>query len=167
MGKKNLFNRSALEKLKELVEGIDITMMGTDLTAKPPHSVPMSTKEVDDDGSIWFLSNKNSVHNTHLKADNNTQLVYSKPSAMEFLTVYGEARITTDRKILERYYGKTDDAWFKGIDDPNLTAIQVVPQDIRYWDTKNGKIVSLIKMGIGAVTGKTQDLGEEGSLHID
>lgn len=164
MSKKNLFNDKAFEKLKELAEDIDIAMMQTNITNKPAHSIPMSTKEVDSEGCIWFLSNKSSEHNTHLKSDNSLQLIYSKPSAMEFLTVYGHAHITTDMAVLKELYQSSDDAWFDGIDDPNLTAIKVIPETVHYWDTKNGKFVSLLKMAAGAITGSKQDLGEEGKL---
>lgn len=167
MSEKHLFNKEAKKKLKELAEDIDIAMMETNLGAKPSHYIPMSTKEVDNEGCIWFLSNKNSDHNAHLNSDKSIQLVYSKPSNMEFMTLYGKAFITTDRAILERYYGKMDDTWFEGIDDPNLTAIKVIPEDIHYWDTKNGKFVSLLKMGIGAITGEKQDFGEEGDLYFN
>ena len=55
MSEKNLFNKEAKEKLKELAESIDFTIMVTDLGSKPPHTIPMSTKEVDDDGCILSL----------------------------------------------------------------------------------------------------------------
>ena len=167
MGTKNLFSNEAKQKLKELAEGIDITIMETNLGSKPSHTIPMSTKEVDDEGCIWFLSNKNSEHNSYLNSDNSIQLIYSKPSDMEFMTVYGQAFITTDRTVLEKYYGKSDDTWFDGVDDPNLTAIKVIPEDAYYWDTRHGKFTSLLKMGIGALTGKKQDLGEEGDLELN
>lgn len=166
MSEKHLFNSEAKKKLKELAENIDIAIMETNLSVIPSHTIPMSTKEVDDEGCIWFLSNKNSNHNSHLNLDNRIQLIYAKPSDMEFMTVYGQAFITTEMAVLNRYYEKTDDTWFKGIDDPNLTAIKVVPKDAHYWDTKNGKFVSLLKMGISAITGKTQDLGDEGDLNV-
>lgn len=164
MSEKNLFNEEARAKIKELAENIDFAMMETNLGAKQTHIIPMSTKEVDADGSIWFLSNKNSEHNRYLLADKDIQLIYSKPGAMAFMTVFGHASISTERPVLEKYYGKTDDAWFDGINDPNLTAIKVVPEDAHYWDTKNGKLVSLLKMGMGAITGEKQDLGEHGNL---
>ena len=166
MSKNNLFNEEAKAKIKELAENIDFAMMETHLGAKPTHIIPMSTKDVDDDGCIWFLSNKNSEHNSYIDADNNIQLIYSKPGDMEFMTVFGQAFISTERPVLEKYYGKSDDAWFDGIDDPNLTAIKVIPKDAHYWDTKNGKLVSLLKMGMGALTGEKQDLGEHGNLKI-
>lgn len=166
MSENNLFKEEAKSKIKELAENIDFAMMETHLTAKQTHIIPMSTKEVDEDGNIWFLSNKNSEHNGYIRADNSIQLIYSKPSNMEFLTIFGNAFISTERPVLEKYYGKSDDAWFDGIDDPNLTAIKVMPKDAHYWDSKNGKLVSLLKMGMGAITGEKQELGEQGDLKI-
>lgn len=166
MSEKNLFNVEAKAKLKEIVGNIDFAMMETNLTSKPSHIIPMSTKEVDAEGCIWFLSNKNSEHNTFLNADDSIQLIYSKPSDIEFLTLFGHAFITTDKAVLELLYSDSDDAWFDGVNDPNLTAIKVIPKEAYYWDTKNGKLVSLLKMGIGAITGEKQDLGEEGGLNL-
>ncbi len=166
MSKNNLFDEEATAKIKELAENIDFAMMETHLGSKPTHVIPMSTKEVDEDGCIWFLSNKNSEHNGYIDTDNSIQLIYSQPSDMEFMTIFGHAFISTERSVLEKYYGSSDDAWFEGVDDPNLTAIKVIPKDAHYWDTKNGKLVSLLKMGVGAVTGEKQDLGEHGDLTI-
>ena len=163
MSEKNLFNEEAKAKIKELAENIDFAMMETHLEAKQTHIVPMSTKNVDGEGNIWFLSNKNSDHNKFIEADNSLQLIYAKPGDMEFMTLFGHAYITTERSILKKYYSNADDAWFEGVDDPNLTAIKVVPEDAHYWDTK---LVSLVKMGMGALTGKKQDLGVQGDLKV-
>ena len=55
--------------------------------------------------------------------------------------------------------------WFQnGKDDPDLTVIRVQPQDIRYWDTKNNRVVSFLKMAASLATGKTMDDGVEGEL---
>ena len=166
VGTTNLISQEAIDKLKEMVNNIDFAMMQTNLNVNPSHSIPMSTKEVDGDGNIWFLSNKNSEHNKHIKADGVSQLIYSKPSDMEFLTVYGEATISTDRADIDRLYGKMDDAWFDGKNDPNITAIRIAPTDCHYWDTKGGKLITLFKIGLGIVTGEKQDLGVRGDLDI-
>jgi len=166
MSENNLFNEEARAKIKELAEDIDFTMMETNLGAKQTHIVPMSTKDVDADGNIWFLSNKDSDHNRYLASDNSIQLIYAKPGGFEFMTIFGQATISTERPVLEKYYGSSDDAWFEGIDDPNLTAIKVTPKDAHYWDAKNGKLISLLKMGMGAITGEKQDMGEHGDLKI-
>lgn len=164
MSTKNLYDREAKSKIKELAEDIDFTMMATKLSVQPIHTIPMSTKKVDDKGSIWFLSGRDSEHNANIQQDGRVQLLYSDPSNMEFLTVYGNALITTDREILEELYGKSDDMWFEGIEDPNLTAICVEPSEAQYWDAKHNKLVSLFKMGVGAITGDQPDLSESGKI---
>ena len=164
MTTKNLQSGSAVTKMKELAEGIDFAMLCTDLTSKPFHAIPMSTKRVDEDGTIWFLSGKDSTHNANIHDDSNVELLYSDPRSMRFLNVYGNATIHDDRHILASLYGTTDDAWFKGVDDPNLSAIKIVAIDAHYWDTKNNRLVSMIKMGIAAITGEQPDLAEHGDL---
>ena len=163
---KNLHADQAIAKIKEMAESIDFTMLCTDLSAKPFHAIPMSTKRVDDGGSIWFLSSKESTHNGNIIRDGYAELLYSDPGSMRFLNIYGEARIHTDKTTLRSLYGPTDDAWFDGLDDPNLTAIAVKPLDAHYWDTKGNKLVALLKMGLSAVTGTKADVGEDGDLRV-
>ncbi len=166
MSTKNLYRTEAKEKIKKLAESIDFAMLATDLKSQPFHTVPMSTKEVDEAGNIWFLSNKNSTHNQNIERENKSQLIYADKGNFEFLSVYGRASISTDRNRIKELYGSGDDAWFDGVDDPNITAIKIEPDDAHYWDTKNGKVISLLKMVGGAITGNEPDLGEEGNLKI-
>lgn len=166
MSTENLYNEEAKQKIKELATGIDFCVMVTKLSSTPLHLVPMSTKKVDGNGDIWFLSGKDSHHNSNLISDNELHLVYADKSAMKFLNVYGKGEITTDAAILKELYQSGDDAWFEGVNDPNLTAIRVQPKHAFYWDPKDNKLVTLLKMGLGAVTGNEPDLMNEGELKI-
>ena len=164
MSTENLKDKQAREKLKDLVTDIDLAMMVTDMTTKPLSAIPMSTKDVDDHGAIWFLSKSTSEHNKNIEKDKDVQLLYSENSDMQFISVFGEAYIETNKEVIHELYGKTDDAWFDGKDDPTITAIKVIPKEAYYWDTKNNKFVSLFKIGMAAVTGNKQDVGEKGKL---
>lgn len=164
MSTENLYNDEAKKKIKEMAEDIDFTMMATNLKKTPLHMVPMSTKKVDEQGNIWFLSNKNSTHNKNIMEDAHLHLIYSDISDMQFLNVFGTATITTDRQVVDELYGKADDTWFEGKDDPNITAISVKPTEAFYWDPKNNKLVTLVKMGLGAITGDEPDTMDFGKL---
>ncbi len=166
MSTKNLSNTEAIKKLKDLATSIDFAMMATDLSNKPVDAIPMSTKKVDEAGNIWFLSGADSDHNANIAKDADVQLLYAKPSDMKFLSVFGKAIITKDKTILKELYSTTDDSWFEGIDDPNLTAIKFTPAQAQYWDTKSNKFISLLKMGYAAVTGDKVDVGATGSLNL-
>ncbi|MCK7590887.1 pyridoxamine 5'-phosphate oxidase family protein [Subsaxibacter sp. CAU 1640] len=166
MSNKDLYNAEAKKKIKEMAENIDFAMMATNLKETPLHMIPMSTKKVDEQGNIWFLSNKNSNHNENLLSNPNLHLIYSNKGDMQFLNVYGMATITTDQKIIDELYGKADDTWFEGKDDPNITAISVKPTEAYYWDPKDNKLVTLVKMGVGAITGNEPDLMDQGKIKL-
>ena len=166
MSTKNLYDDKAREKIKELAENVDFCMLVTNMDEKPLSAVPMSTKEVDDHGAVWFLSKNDSDHNRDIEKDKDVQLLYSGTSDMEFLSVYGEAFIETNRDVIKELYSKADNAWFDGDDDPSITAIKVNPKEAYYWDNKDSKMVTLFKLGMAAVTGDDQDIGEKGRLNV-
>ena len=166
MSTENLNNEAAREKLKDLVDDIRVAMMVTGLGKIPLNAVPMSTKKVDDHGDIWFLSLRNSEHNMNITENNQVQLLYSDPSDMEFVSVYGMGEIVTNKEVLEDLYDDMADAWFDGVEDPNLTAIKFHPREAYYWNNKSNKYVTLYKLGIAALTGKNKDIGESGKLEL-
>tara|TARA_Y100000815_G_C13347086_1_gene502496 strand:+ start:5157 stop:5657 length:501 start_codon:yes stop_codon:yes gene_type:complete len=166
MSTHNLTEEEARKKITALAEDIDFCMLATNLGNKPLDVVPMSTKKVDEKGNIWFLSGADSDHNVNIKHDSFVQLIYSKPGSMEFLSIYADAAIITDRKPIEELYEKTDDTYFDGIDDPNITALSITPLEARYWEPKNNKFITLLKMAKGAITGEKADVGQSGKLLV-
>ncbi len=166
MSTHNLNNKEAREKMTSLIEDIKVAMLVTDMGNKPLSAVPMWTKEVDKEGNIWFLSRLDSDHNNAIVRDNDVQLLYSDPSDKEFISIYGSASINTEKEKLKELYSKADNAWFESVDDPTVTAIKIQPKEAYYWDTKKNKYIGLFKMGVAAVTGKDQDIGEKGKLNL-
>lgn len=166
MSTENLNKEESLKKLKEHIDDTAVAMMITGFDKKPISAVPMYTKRLDEHGNIWFLSGRSSQHNKELLKKKDVQLLYSNTEDMEFLSVYGEAEITSKKEVIDALYSKTDDNYFKGKDDPEVTAIKVRPQEAYYWDNKSNKFVTLLKLGVGAVTGNQQDIGEKGKMNL-
>lgn len=165
MGVQNISRQKANEKIKELAKKADVCMFTTSLTKLPLITRPMSTREVDDDGSIWFFSREGSDKNLEIIADNRVQLFYSNSSSSEYMSIYGKATILKDAAKAKELWSAIAKTWFnEGYDDPELTLVKVEPEDGYYWDTKNGKVISLMKMVAGAITGKELDLGVEGKI---
>ncbi len=166
MSTKNLDNQEAITKLKELAESIDFAMLCTDLGATPFHAIPMSTKKVDDQGHIWFLSGQDSSHNQNIQREAKVEVLYANSGTMQFLSVFGEAAIRKEPAILKELYQSTDNSWFSGVDDPNLTAIEVAPLEAHYWDVKGNKLTALLKLGWGGLTGERPDYARQGDLKV-
>lgn len=164
---KDLYSREAVDKLKELAEDIKTCMFCTELSMRPIPVRPMAVREVDDQGNLWFISSEQSNKNDEIKGDNEVQLMFAKNADAHFLSVFGKASIYHDREKIDEVWTPIAKTWFEeGKDDPNVSVIKVTPTDAYYWDTKNGKMVTLLKMAAGAITGNVDEGGVEGRLNV-
>ena len=164
---KDLYLEEGIDKMKSLAEDIRICMFCTSAETLPFTTRPMATSKVDEDGTIWFLSPKNSEKNYEIVENSKVQLIYSNPGSSKFMCVYGIASLTTDRNKIEELWNPMVKAWFtEGKDDPNISVIKVTPKNAYYWDTAHGKVISLIAIAASAISGKSHDDGVEGQIKI-
>jgi len=163
----NLSSTEAKAKLKEMAEDIKTCMFCTELSSRPIPTRPMGLREIDDNGNLWFISSEESHKNDEIKEDNDVQLIFAKNSDAHFLSIYGKATIYRDKASIEEVWTPFAKTWFEeGKNDPNVSAIKVTPTDAYYWDTKYGKMVTLLKIAAGAITGKIDEGGVEGRLNV-
>ena len=101
MSTQNLFQKEAIEKLKELSEKARTCMFVTELDQLPSNSRPMSLQECDDAGNLWFISSKESNKNMEIERDPRVQLYFMNNSDSECLSVYGKAFIYYDKSTIE------------------------------------------------------------------
>ena len=127
----------------------------------------MHALQVDDSGSLWFMTGLDSAHTEHILFDPRVQIIFSNAPAYEFLTVFGDASLLKDEAKISELCKPILKSWFPGgKDDPNLTLIRVDPLHAHYWDSKDGKLVGMAKILFAAVTGKVEDGGMQGDLAV-
>lgn len=160
----NLNGPKAVEKIKGLAEAARTCMMVTRLHEKPLTMRPMAVQKTDENGCIYFLSHSDTNKNDELNESPAMQLVFMNSSNSEYLSLYGEAEVYRNQEEIEEMYTPIANVWFEGKDDPNITIICFHPESGYYWDTKNGKMVQLAGMLVGALTGKEIDNSLEGNL---
>jgi general stress protein 26 len=164
---KNLSHQEAIDKFKEMVKHESTCLFTTSLTRVPLTTRPMGVQKVCDQGNFWFLSSSDSDKNREIANDARVQLFISNSSNYEFLSVYGNATISRDQQKIDEFWNDILKAWFPGgKNDPKITVIKVTPEEGFYWDTKDGKLVSMIKILASAVSGKTLQEGIEGSISV-
>jgi general stress protein 26 len=165
--KKNLSNEEAIKKIKDLVDDIKTCMFCTNVENIPFNTRPMATLQVDDEGNLWFFSETASGKNDEIKNDDTVQLLYAKSSDSKFLTITGKATLTKDKGKIEELWTPMAKEWFpEGKDDPNISVIKITPGDAYYWDTINGKMITLLKIAKGAITGNPSNVGVEGEINV-
>ena len=164
----DLNHEEAIDKLKELVEQINVCLFCTDLKTDDGATCrPMSAINVCDQGNIWFFSEKDSDKNKAINTDKNVQLFFSHPGKSSYLVVNGEAAIILDKEKIEELWTPVAKIWFKeGNDDPNISIIKVTPTTAYYWDTDGNKMINFLKMVASVVTGKNLLNSKEGTITV-
>lgn len=164
----DLHGDDAVAKIKELVGKAETCFFCTAGTSSGLNTArPMSVQQVDDAGSLWFLSADDSHKNQEIARDPSVQLYFQGSAHSDFLMLTGRASISRDQEKIEELWEPIVKTWFtEGVDDPRITVIKVTPTNGRYWDTKHGNAVAGAKMLIGAAIGKTLDDSVEGTLTI-
>ncbi|MEC5164613.1 general stress protein 26 [Flavobacterium sp. PL11] len=157
-----------IDKLKELVEAINICLFCTDLKTNDGATTrPMSAVKVCDQGNIWFFNQKDSEKNKEILNDPKVQLFFAHPGKGSYVVVNGDATITTDREKIEELWTPDVKIWFdEGKDDPNISLIKVTPSSAYFWDTDGNRMINILKMAASFVTGTNLVSGTEGEIKI-
>ncbi|MEI2274217.1 pyridoxamine 5'-phosphate oxidase family protein [Sphingobacterium sp. ML3W] len=168
MAEKNMHDQEAFDKLKSIVDQIDIgTICSFSQESPYPHGVPMSRQEVDNEGNIWYICSAESETYKNIENDPKVSVFYADPKNYTFLSINGTASLSRDQDRIDRYWNKMMEGWFeKGKEDPNIRLLQVSPRDAHYWDSNSNMIVNLFQMLKAAITGNTEDIGKEGDLNL-
>ena len=168
MSTENLMGQEAIEKLKDMVDKIDMGMMSTYQEGSEfIYAVPMSRQEVDEQGNIWYLLSSESETYHNLEKNKNVSILFSDTSNFNFLSLNGQAEISQDQARIDKYWNKMVEVWFeKGKEDPRIRVLKVVPSEAHYWDNKTNKLVTMFKVLSSAVTGQKLDIGREGELNV-
>jgi len=166
--KNNEYSVEGIDKLKSLVEAINICLFCTNLkTHDGATTRPMSAAHVCDQGNIWFFNPKDSEKNKEIEQDSTVQLFFAHPAKGSYMVVNGDASITTNRAKIEELWTPAVEIWFeKGKDDPNISLIKVTPSSAYFWDTDGNRMINLIKMAASFVTGTNLVTGTEGDIKI-
>ncbi|MEX1177735.1 MAG: pyridoxamine 5'-phosphate oxidase family protein [Nitriliruptor sp.] len=146
--------------LDELLDGERTAMVVTADQRARPMTI------LDRDGSrLWFLTGRDADWVQALPDNEIVAVVVSEPKDSLHVSLNGPAGFTDERDVLERLWSKPMEAWFEGVDDPNLVALHVDVEDGEYWDGPDSGISRAIRGLTAVVTGEGQDaMGEQGDV---
>lgn len=164
---KNLQSQEAIQKMKKLADDVKYCMLATTDTDNSLYGRPMTTMQIEDDGTIWFFTSDHTSAASTAKQDEQVCLNYAHPGKNTYLTVQGTAHLVKDKKKMEELWTPVLKAWFpKGLDEPDIALLKITPEQAHYWDTDATKLVVLFSMLKSAVTGTPGDTGNHGQLDI-
>lgn len=150
-------------KLIERIKDIKIAMLTTAEQDGTLHSRPMYTQKPDEDGTLWFFTEKDSAKIYEVRKDQHVNLGYSKPDDNLYVSISGTASVVTDREKIKELYTEGLRAWFpKGSDDPNIALLKISIDRGEYWDQPSNVLVRAFGYVKAVATGERyQPTGDE------
>ena len=143
-----------------------LTTVGPDGSLR---SRPMATLKTDFDGDLWFFTASPSGKVAELHADNRVNVSYSLPNEHRFVSVAGHAELVRDAAKIRSLWNPLYKAWFpEGPDDPSIALIRVSVEQVEYWDSPSGMMVTLFGLAKAVLTGKRYEgeISEHGTVAV-
>lgn len=145
MAKRNFDRESDLDRLSELVKGIQYAMLTTEDAQGHLRSRPMATQGIDRiEGAVWFISQEKLPKVDEIHHHPQVNISYSDPDESCYVSISGPAMVVHDKEKLEELWRPGDRSWFpKGASDDNICLIRVNIEQAEYWDCVEAKMVHL------------------------
>ncbi len=152
-------------KLHELLEEFGTAMLATRTPEGQLRARPMGLAEVEQDGTLWFLTSKSSAKVDELARDGHAAVTMQ--SKTKFVSVSGTATSVEDRARVARLWKIEWKAWFPGgKDDPDLVLLRFNADTGEYWDNSGTSgIKYLIEAGKALLTGTRPEVGDDPKVH--
>ncbi|TFW09878.1 general stress protein [Oxalobacteraceae bacterium OM1] len=150
-----------LQKIAELIGEIKFCMMTTEDDDGTLRSRPMSTLQMEADGTLWFFTSLSSPKIDEAQHHRHVNLSYARPDKQDYVSVSGTAAILRNPEKMQQLWTPWVKPWFpQGLADPDLVLIRVTMDEAEYWDAPGNVIKRFYGLSKGVVTGKTDALGE-------
>lgn len=139
-----------------------ITSRGADgkLTSRP-----MTSQQVDFDGTAWFFVSRTADLVADIARDGQVNVGYAGSGS--WLSLSGTASVVDDRARKNELWNEFVQAWFpNGPDDPDVVLLKVDADSAEYWNTPGGKPRALFEMAKARVTGNRPDPGDNYTVDL-
>jgi general stress protein 26 len=148
-------------KVAELIKDIRVAMLThADATGRLV-SQPMATQQVDFDGDVLFITERDSHKCRDIEAQSPATVNVSYSSGGSWVSLSGTAQVVDDRAKLEELWSTFTDAWMEGgPENPNNVLIRISADSAEFWDTPGSKATQVLNFVKAKVTGERLDDGD-------
>ena len=150
-----------------MLKGIPVGMLTTETSGGEVRSRPMLVHEIDEDGWLWFLTDRSSrkacelIHNPH------TSIAFQSSGGDRYIAVQGTAVVVRDDLQLKKVWNATYRSWFpKGRHDPAIVLVAVRITRAEYWLVPRTRLSRTAGALKAAVTGRRHESGRHGVLDL-
>ncbi len=151
--------------LDDVLDGIRFAMVAT-YEAGALKARPLAVQEVDG-STIRFLVSTSAEWVRALGAGGSPALLtFAQEKGNTWVAVEGTARELDDRATVARLYDPVNDAFFDGVDDPQIRVLEVQVERGEWWDGPSGRLGQALGILGTKLTGDTKKAGDQGPVQV-
>ncbi len=148
------------QKIWDLISEIGTGMLVTDDDGSL-RSRPMQLIQDEYDGTLWFFTKTDSSKVEEVQEDRDVCITFSCPKMKAYVSMSGRARISRDKKLIDKYWNSFVSAWFpEGKEDSSCALLEIKIEHGEHWDSDTTKLGYLYEVVKANVTNTTPDVGE-------
>lgn len=142
-------------------------MLTTQTTDGGTRSRPMLVQDVDEDGWLWFLTDRTSRKACELERNPRIGVLFQSSHGDRYLSVHGTAVVVRDDLKLKHVWNPTYRAWFpNGRRDPEIVLIALRVERADYWLVPRSRLSRLFGAAKALVTRNRYEAGSHGTLTL-
>jgi general stress protein 26 len=128
---------------------------------------PMRALVPAEDGSIWFITDRNSPKVGETEGGADALLTCSNASSGDYVVFRGRLVVVDDREKLKSLWEKGDELFFPdGPEDRRAVLLRFDPSDADYWTGGAGRMKFAMQYVKMKITGARPSLGEHGHVSL-
>lgn len=150
------------EKFREILTRFDTATLATVDAAGRIHARPMAVFEIEADGNVIFITDKESAKVHEIEKNPQATVIFQDGWKLS-ATVSGHATLFHDLPRLREHWRKTFQAWFPGgPDDSRIILVRVTGEQGEFWDNSGVNAFRYIYSAAKAVvTGTRPDIDQK------
>lgn len=154
------------DKLLNMIDNFDTAML---VTHHPRHGLdarPMAIAQMEEDGSLWFATSKDSGKMIDIDADSHVAVTLQ--GGNQFISMSGSIRVSDDQAKINEIWQEAWKVWFPGgKTDPSITLLHLIPDRGEFWDNSGFQGVKyLMKAGKAYVQNSTPNVEQDEHARI-
>lgn len=150
-----------LKPLGDMLDSMRVGMLTLDEPANGLCSRPMTGLEMDRDGAIWFMASRKTTEPLLGSGGKQANLSFAENGDSDYVSIAGEASMVDDMARKKALWSPAGRPWFKGVDDPDLILIKVIPRHVEIWDGPDNAVSRVFAIAASVVAGKEVAMGDK------
>ncbi|TDL24239.1 hypothetical protein BD410DRAFT_786348 [Rickenella mellea] len=163
--------QAKIDGLKEIIKTVKMAMLTTRSSDGHMHSRAMAPCDPHSNTqlTLTFIGNNATHKFDDIEKDSHVNVSFYDEKSTNWASFSGIATISQDREKIKAHWTRLTSAWFGDLNDgvhkgdhndPRVSIIEVVPEEIRYWVSTQNVVTKTANIAASALTGKVSAPGE-------